>query len=383
MPTIMDNLNELTNEQLHHRLLQYGMANIPVTTSTRNVLIKRLRHTMDMANNKTRRETIHVSKLSSEDESESDAFESAGVKKKKAQPRRATIAPSAPTPPRKMRASATPPPVQLKAITTRRNSGRITPLADKEIAPIKLAESSSLVSNFAIEEESDIDEIPTTHRMREPSMGKSETVVTSFQHNIASTPIVLDVNDDEEYDKRSLELESSNDVEPLHTTERTLNAPAGYANAYSTQQKRFYPSAENASENIGRPSNSTSYNTSYRQADAYQRPTIASTSSFRSPRGDIDDLDINEAPYFIDFTRRLKRLQAEPLIITPIKDDLSQSYAYRPSGRKSLAKKPDESLWCSFVTMLQTFNQQYGHLVIFFLLVFVAIVCYVMFSMNE
>lgn len=360
MPAAMDNFDDLSNEQLHLRLLEYGMANMPVTTTTRNVLIKRLRHVIGTAS-KTRRETVHVTQFSS-DESESEIE----AKKTKTVARRATMAPSkASTPPRTTRASATPPPVLPKTITTRRSSGRITPLADKEVAPTKVSAQAPIIE---IEEESDTEGIIIrTQPAREPSMGKSETVVTSFQHTVPSTPIVFEVYDDDEFDNDSIELESSNDVEvQTYTSGRSQNSAGKHAKPLST---------------LGRNTISTSYNTSYRQSDAYQRPTYASTSMFKSPP--VDDVDITEAPYLSDFTRRLSKLRAEPLVITPINDDSTHSYAYRPSGRKAAVKERDESLWRSFFTMLQIFNRQYGHIIVVFLFMFVSISFYVIFLKND
>lgn len=361
------------------------MANMPVTTTTRNVLIKRLRHVIDTANSKTRRETVHVTKFSSDESDESDAKEA----KKAKTARRATMVPSkastpprtmraSATPPRTTRASATPPPVQPKAITTRRNSGRLTPLADKEVATTKIAASSPIIE---IDEDSDTEVIPLTQpvrKLREPSMGKSETVVTSFQHTVPSTPIVFEVYDDED-DNDSIGLESSNDVEVQTYTSGRSNFSAAYAKPLSTLGHRDFQAE---SQNIGRNSISTSYNTSYRQSGAYQRPTYASTSTFKSPSEHIED-EINDAPYLSDFTRRLTRLRAEPLTITPVNDEPAQSsYAYRPSGRKAAAKR-DESLWRSFVTMLQTFNRQFGRFFFSVILVLVLILLFVIFFKND
>lgn len=331
MPATMDqNLQDLSNEELHSRLLQYGMANMPVTTTTRNVLIKRLQHFIDTANTKNRRETVHVMKVSSGDESESDAIE---VKKKVT--RRATMVPKkATTPPRSIRASATPPPlsinasatplplskrasatpppVQPKGIVTRRLSGRITPQADTEVAaPTKLP-SSAQMPIIEIDEDTDEDE------------------------------------DDD----------SNTDFEvQTYTSGRSPAVPV----------------------NAGRNTISTSYNTSYRQSDAYRRPTYASTSTVKSSSEYINEDEAIEAPYLSDFTRRLSRLRAEPLLIPPIDDDEpAQSYVYRrPSGRA--AERRDDSLWRSFVTMVNVFIRQYGYKIVLLLLVFFSIFIYVIF----
>lgn len=69
----MDDLNLLSNEELKYRLTQFGFANLPVTNTTRKVLIKKLKNHMENEKSKLRRDTSYATRYSSdEDFSQSD-----------------------------------------------------------------------------------------------------------------------------------------------------------------------------------------------------------------------------------------------------------------------------------------------------------------------
>lgn len=67
----MDNLDQLSDDELRRRLLQFGFPNLPVTSTTRKTLVKKLRNYMDTERSKLRRETHHAARYSS-DEDNSD-----------------------------------------------------------------------------------------------------------------------------------------------------------------------------------------------------------------------------------------------------------------------------------------------------------------------
>ena len=74
---IMEDLNGLTNEELKYRLTQFGFPNLPVTNTTRKVLIKKLKHYMDNGKSKLKRETTYATRYSSdEDYGNSDSEQS-------------------------------------------------------------------------------------------------------------------------------------------------------------------------------------------------------------------------------------------------------------------------------------------------------------------
>jgi inner nuclear membrane protein Man1 len=66
----MDNLDHLSDEELRHRLLQYGFPNLPVTETTRKTLIKKLRNQLENEKSKLKRQTTYATRYSSGEESD-------------------------------------------------------------------------------------------------------------------------------------------------------------------------------------------------------------------------------------------------------------------------------------------------------------------------
>lgn len=95
----MDKFDELSNNELREQLKVHNLGNFPVTDTTRNALIRKLRNTLNGPTKpvKVRRETLHAVKHSSGEESESDAELKKIHKPKAVNNRRATIAASAST----------------------------------------------------------------------------------------------------------------------------------------------------------------------------------------------------------------------------------------------------------------------------------------------
>lgn len=94
----MDNFEKLSNNELREQLKANNLGNFPVTDTTRNALIKKLRNALNAPPTKPakgRRETVNVVKHSSAEESESDAELKKINKPKAVNNRRATIAATA------------------------------------------------------------------------------------------------------------------------------------------------------------------------------------------------------------------------------------------------------------------------------------------------
>lgn len=64
----MDHLNSLSDQQLRQRLLQYGFPNLPITSTTRGLLIKKLRNHMDSEQAKLKQATSYVTRYSSDED---------------------------------------------------------------------------------------------------------------------------------------------------------------------------------------------------------------------------------------------------------------------------------------------------------------------------
>lgn len=92
----MDQFDALSNNELRDQLKSRGLGNFPVTDTTRNALVKKLRNAVNGTATakpvKNRRETMNAMvKRTSPDESESDADAKKSSKPTKIGNRRATI----------------------------------------------------------------------------------------------------------------------------------------------------------------------------------------------------------------------------------------------------------------------------------------------------
>jgi LEM domain len=204
----MANLEALSNEELHRELLKHGFPNMPVTTTTRKVLVKKLQLKLENGTPKSiRRETIDVTKFSSDEEPEEVAKTD---RKKEDTNRRRTVGGE--------KLSN----VVISAGSNKRRSGRVTPFA--ELLPSK---RQTPVPEFV--EESDEDEIQLViqHRpssvvpdrrskSKSPSLGKSDTITTSYKHvpavpTIPESPIIIE----DEFEEPDDEEEDDYDDEPV------------------------------------------------------------------------------------------------------------------------------------------------------------------------
>lgn len=275
----MSELENLTNDQLRIELLKFGFQNMPVTQTTRKVLIKKLKIAKESQKSKTRRETVAIMKASDDEEPN----ELARGKKERTPNRRATVAviektKKVPATTTTQNGADTPPKSQS------RRSSRATPgPKDKPI-----------VSSSALQDQSDDDVIEiieptvTTRRSKSktPTLMKSETVRTST-HFTRNIPIVREDDPSTEEEDRSYEVEFQ---EPQPVIQNRRTTALSYGN---TQIRNLTPT-----KNIGKTL-STSYN-----------PSISYTKMDYENDEDDDDL---ETPYLSNFAKRLSTLRAEPL----------------------------------------------------------------------
>ncbi|XP_050090997.1 inner nuclear membrane protein Man1 isoform X2 [Anopheles aquasalis] len=66
----LDALDQLSDDELRLQLVQYGFPTMPVTSTTRNILIKKLRHHLEEEKRKVRRESSQAARYSSGEESD-------------------------------------------------------------------------------------------------------------------------------------------------------------------------------------------------------------------------------------------------------------------------------------------------------------------------
>lgn len=276
------NLDDLSNDEIRIRLQQYGFANLPVTQTTRKVLVKKLKNAMENEKAKNRRETIAIVK-SSDDEDIQDP-----KKREKTPNRRATIAVTekAKKVPASSSSSADSIPELPAPKSTSRRSSRATPAKDSK----PVVSSTENVINE--QSDDDIVEVKTyTRRSKTPTMSKSETVRTSYKNQVEIIPEPVPEK------KRFVEeiIQPKIPIQTTTTRRKTFTSTA-------TEQFELPPRNNTPTKLYGKTSLTTSYNptTNYR---------------FEKEKSSSDDYEIDEeeTPYLSNFAKRLSTLKAEPL----------------------------------------------------------------------
>lgn len=280
----MEDFETLSNDQIRDRLKKFGLPVIPVTDTTRKILIKRLVNaTQNGTANveskpaaKARRETVNVPKHTPVEESDSDA-DIVKVTKKSKQPanRRATIAAS-------------------------------KPIEKKTASNLK----QTTVQTFNLADDSDNDIVAivppaatpprrTSRTSRSPSLGKSTIVTTSYKHTIA--PL------EEQEDIESINLVNEDESDP-EIIEPVLQKPREVIRRATQLPTLFGGSSnrkETATEEIS--SNDAVFRRRY---TSYDQPSANSTRIASDDKSPVENL---ATPFLSDFTRRLAQLKAEPL----------------------------------------------------------------------
>lgn len=316
----MDNFETLSNDDLRKQLVQHGLGNFPVTNTTRNLLIRKLRESISGGPKaKARRETVHIVKQ--DDESGSDV--DANVKKSKAKPatnRRATIGVAAAP------VSAPEPVIAPPKVTARSKSGRITP----KVVSTPLAE---FVENS--DDEIVVTKPSNRNKSRSPSLGKSVVVTTSYKQTISplyeqhddDDVIVVNEESDTADEDINRPVSTSHDI-PIYRTQTTFGDTADRRATLDTfKSKRFGTSL--LDKNVDKPFESNpSTDLTYRRRFTTNTAQDYSSSHVNGHENKEEDpLNNIETPFLSDFTRRLAQLRAEPL-------SLKQTFDYEQPSKE-------------------------------------------------
>lgn len=318
----MENFEDLTNDQIRLKLLEYGLPNIPVTSTSRKVLIKKLKNHVENANSKVRRETIHVAKYSSDEDVEEQPVKKTQAKKEVN--RRATIGGSAAKLSQTLPVMPQLPPPSKPSVEktvdvgSKRRSGRLTPVLSKDdAAPVVATPKEPMI----IENSDDEDDVPLTQmrtrdrksKSKSPSLARAEMVTTSYIHQKAEAkpaiPEEMEIDLTESTDEVMVEPEEEEpEPEPLP---KSLPKPLYHESRYNNTTSSTVTSNRTTIGGTG-PSASEALSTSF------GRPSLSTTTTYTSfsspapkPRGEDIKLDPTDSPYLSEFTKRLSRLKAE------------------------------------------------------------------------
>lgn len=259
----MDQLELLSNDQLRIRLLEYGFPNLPVTQTTRKVLMKKLRNAVDGQKTKARRETIAVAKFSSDEEA-SDA--SQDKKNKKPTNRRATIAPV-----EKITSTSNGKPATPTKNAPRRASGRTTPLANEKPTFVTSTLIAPMFNHIQEDTDEEIQEViqksskrTTASKPATPTnLGKSDMVRTSYKN--ADVVTIVDDEDDLPEFEEDDDYEEPAPLPPVKTTK--ISALPGK----KTTVKEDFSRRQTLS--------TTTYNASIPPSSAFREPAAYRQSS--------------------------------------------------------------------------------------------------------
>lgn len=281
----MADLENLSNDELRIQLLKFGFQNMPVTQTTRKVLLKKLKVAIEMQKSKTRRETVAVMKASDDDDeplaelirSKKDRRATTGViEKTKKVPATTTTRNGVETPP--------------KSKSPSRRSSRATPIKDKPV----VSSSASSLQEQSDDDVIEVAESPAAFARRSKSktpttLSKTETVrVSHYGSTVRNIPVVREEDTSTEEEEKSFEVEFQQPAAPIVTNRRTT---AGFS--YSSNK----PAIRNLTP------------TKYGLTSNFQ-------SSSYAPQNDDEEEEEGEelnAPYLSSFAKRLSTLKAEPL----------------------------------------------------------------------
>jgi hypothetical protein len=270
----MENLESLSDVQLLSKCVEYGLPKLPITDTTRKVIIKKLKVKMEDQKVKSRRETVAITKFSSDEE----LFEEKPKSKAKTndKSRRATVATTNIETPSKKTNGTT--------ITNGKSPSRRTSRA----TPAKQLQEDS---------DDDIIEIPvistrrSASRTTTPTLGISEVVRTAYKSSQPETVV-------EEYEY----TEKQTEIEPIPKS--------------STRRKTITTSSNN-------PDRATPSN--------FRRTMV--TTTYSPKRSDDDEpitLDEASTPYLSNFAKRLSTIKADKL---DIGTSLRETRNYTPVNR--------------------------------------------------
>ncbi|XP_053665167.1 otefin-like [Anopheles marshallii] len=344
-----DNFDDMSNDQLRLKLLEFGLANMPVTTTTRKVLIKKLRN--HISTNGKRRETISLTKYSSDEDSEPASSQNAAPKKgsalskKELTSRRATIGTVASTRQPKPVSSSQPIPKVSQALpsesaaASKRRSGRVTPVNDKNVSAPPSSQTAPKVP--AILEDSDDDMIPLTQltqrsrKSASPSLSRADMLTTSYIHQMAvpakpSEAIAEEMEVDvpemgrpmEEEDVIVLDDDEEDASEMVSMPPPQQPKPWAGNAAYrqTTEVHRTLTTGTMTDQKMDKEKTTfeeptaplyTSTERTFTKPSLFASPSMRSNMSSALRDDTAKKIDTTESPYLSEFTKRLARLRAE------------------------------------------------------------------------
>lgn len=372
----MEEIDQLSDDQLRRRLAQYGFANLPVTDTTRKVLVKKLKNAIGSETSKNRRETVAVSKFSSDEEPEKEELKR-GVKTPS---RRATVAVTEKMSVKKANgATLSNGRAETPTKVPSRRASRATPAKQEPV--VVAATVAAAVVALVEDSDEDVIEVPvkrrSTSRTVTPTLGKSDTVRTSYKTNV---DVVEENEDSSNVDEPNIEEE----LLPPRKPSPVFAQSASRRKTFTTSSSSYSTKVPEKAATFGIPALSASH-------------TRRESYNFTQAEDEDDELNESNTPYLSKFAKRLSTLRAEPLDagrsklkgLASTKSDYKMSYAqpsYSYKSQVAPSNKPvarKSGMIKDLAQIFDTLDRQYNFrnilYMIFIVMIIVAI--YVLFFM--
>lgn len=407
MAANVENLETLSNAELREQCKLFGLPNVPVTDTSRKILVRKLKLAMEGPTNgekeKTkRRETIHVvSKPAAKNPEPEPAVKKQLDTSRSA--RRTTIAATS--------SSIASDPEPEAKIDRRRSSRYSSTSSEKrqvEAAPIKrktaiLEEDSDeddLILIEATETAERVHRVVTPsrekaassqesrdRRSRSASLQKSPTVTTSYNKDVPSTVHETEEEsgtDNEVPTKNVYKYDSGKPFVPTKTERQTYYKPTVPLNTTSTRYSTLGNTSATRQANL---TTATTITSNLGTSNLSRRYTTGTTHKYDDYEDDDDDGEVEigggHTPYYSDFTRRLERLKNEQMNLSN-KNSKERDYSVKRDipvsrgsvySRRPVAYAQDDAFKGFFINLDRKYKIKQKLMIIF--AVFLLLVVYI------
>ncbi|CAK1546315.1 unnamed protein product [Leptosia nina] len=303
--TMADQVDSMSDAELRTKLAEHGFPVMPITASTRKLLVKKLKMVLD---NKTSRNSVDskvknrrsLARYSSDEEADTDTT---SVQEKRG--RRATTG-GAMLPPATSKTRRTP----VKKTSPKRDSDGSE--SEEEKSPVRTHEEVETVTtrrvtrtyandvdDFETGSDSDVDaEKKTSSPFRSSSRSSDYISSTLPTHDTSTSPPKTSV-----FSRPSL----STNYSPVSPSDHLnlIRSRLGLTSTLGDRPSSNFSSTFSSSTSNYQPSTATYQPSSYKPLGSF----TPSTSTYQSNLSSVDEV---ESPYLSNFTRRLSALKAEP-----------------------------------------------------------------------
>lgn len=305
MTSRMDNLDLLSDDELRLRLMQYGFQNLPITSNTRKLLVRKLRNHMESEKGKLRRETSYATRYSSGEESD-------GGGERRGSGRRSTAAASA-------NSRMTMPPPAARPISKRTSSN--IPVISNNVNSYSSSSSSNNNNN--------------NNHNKSLSPNRSAVYIS---------PVIINDSEEEDYSGglrstgRGFGTSTPSSASALFRRTTTTGAYSSTPQSRNTANAGHTPPAS-----LSSPAASSSHKSYLQQRHTLANGPAESANESSHSNGSAASSDTS-SPFVSEYTRRLLQLRGETVSHENFNSAISSAIGSSASAQQQGAGTAGSSL---------------------------------------